>query len=166
MFRAVSCSLRFWCILETGDRLQDDCHNDCGADAMIFPVAADQQVFEARFLEGRPGADQLPMAGQGLSMNGNGRLTAPPEVEVALVTNSVDGMVLEGGMARPTTRGTTLASFSPGIGTRTREEREDLRAGAARLSRRGVAGLQGFGKFDPVSATQGLSVPREVAAGS
>ncbi len=106
------------------------------------------------------------MAGQGLSMNGNGRLTAPPQVEVALVTNSVDGMVLEGRMAWPTTRGTTLASFSPGTGTQTREEREDLRAGAARLPGRDVLGSQGLGKFDPVSATQGLSVPQEVAAGS
>lgn len=101
------------------------------------------------------------MAGQGLSMNGNGRLTAPPQVEVALVTNSVDGMVLEGRMAWPTTRGTTLASFSPGTGTQTREEREDLRAGG-----RAVVGANSLRKFDPVSATQGLSVPQGVAAGS
>ncbi len=133
---------------------------------MIFPVAAVQQVSETRFLEGRPGADQLPMAGQGLSMNGNGRLTAPPQVEVALVTNSVDGMVLEGRMAWPTTRGTSLASFSPGTGTQTRNQREDLRVGAARFSRHAGTGSQGLGKFDPVSATQGLSVPQGVAAGS
>ena len=38
MFRVVRCSLWFWCILEAGDRLQDDCHNDCGTDAMIFPL--------------------------------------------------------------------------------------------------------------------------------
>jgi hypothetical protein len=133
---------------------------------MIFPDAAVQQVLEARFLEGRPGADQLPMAGQGLRMNGNGRLTAPPQVEVALVTNSVDGMVSEGRKEWPKTRGTTLASFSPGTGTQTREERGDLRAGTARCFGRAVLGSQGLRKFDPVSATQGLSVTQEVAAGS
>ena len=106
------------------------------------------------------------MAGQVLRMNGNGRLTAPPQVEVALVTNSVDGMVSGGWMYGLPTGGTTLAKVSPGSGTRMREERRISCAG-----RRAVAGAQRFGKFDPVSAThvsmaQGLSVSQEAAAGN
>ncbi len=98
-------------------------------------------------------------------MNVNGRLTAPPQVEVALVTNSVDGMVSEG-RSKPTIGGTTLAKFSPGFGTRTREERRNSCVGG-----RAAQGAQQFGKFDPVSAThvcmaQGLSVSQEAAAGS
>ena len=100
------------------------------------------------------------MAGQVLRMNVNGRLTAPPQVEVALVTNSVDGMV-SGGWSKPTAGGTTLAKFSPGSGTRMREGRRISCAG-----RRAAEGAQKFGKFDPVSATHFLSVSQEAAAGS
>ena len=104
------------------------------------------------------------MAGQVLRMNVNGRLTAPPEVEVALVTNSVDGMVSRGWTNRPSAGGTTLARVSPGSGRRTREERGVPCAGG-----RAVAGAHRFGKYDPVSAThvftaQGLSVSQEAAA--
>jgi hypothetical protein len=106
------------------------------------------------------------MAGQVLRMNVNGRLTAPPEVEVALVTNSVDGMVSEGRMDWPTTGGTTLAKFSPGFGMRMRDERRLQCVGG-----RAAQGAQRFGKCNPVSAahvsiTQGLSVSQEAAAGS
>jgi hypothetical protein len=99
-------------------------------------------------------------------MNVNGRLTAPPEVEVVLVTNSVDDMVSRGRSSGPTTGGTTLAKFSPGSGTRMREERRILCAG-----RRAAEGAQMFGGFDPVTAihvcmAQGLSVSQEAAAGS
>ena len=105
------------------------------------------------------------MAGQVLRMNVNGRLTAPPEVEVALVTNSVDGMVSGGWNSGPATGGTTLAKFSPGSGTRMREERR-----ISCVGRRAVAGAHGFG-IAPVSAThvymaQVLSVSQEAAAGS
>ena len=100
------------------------------------------------------------MAGQVLRMNGNGRLTAPPQVEVALVTNSVDGMVSGGWMYGLTTGGTTLAKFSPGPGRRTRDERGFPCAG-----RRAVAGAHGYG-IAPVSATHQLSVSQEAAAGS
>ena len=98
-------------------------------------------------------------------MNVNGRLTAPPQVEVALVTNSVDGMV-SGGWSKPTTGGTTLASFTPGSGMRMREGRRLVCVGG-----RAAQGAQRFGKFDPVAAkhvsiTQGLSVSQEAAAGS
>jgi hypothetical protein len=93
-------------------------------------------------------------------MNVNGRLTAPPQVEVALVTNSVDGMV-SGGRNQPTTGGTTLAKFSPGFGTRMREERR-----ISCVGRRAAEGAQMYGWFDPVSATQFLSVSQEAAAGS
>jgi len=101
------------------------------------------------------------MAGQVLRMNGNGRLTAPPQVEVALVTNSVDGMMSRGRNSGPTTGGTTLAKFSPGSGMRMREERRISCAG-----RRAVAGAQRFGKLHPVSATHLLSVSQEAVAGS
>ena len=101
------------------------------------------------------------MAGQVLRMNVNGRLTAPPQVEVALVTNSVDGMVSGGWNSGPATGGTTLAKFSPGSGTRMREGRRISCAG-----RRAAEGAQKFGKFDPVSATHFLSVSQEAAAES
>jgi hypothetical protein len=101
------------------------------------------------------------MAGQVLRMNVNGRLTAPPEVEVVLVTNSVDDMVSEGRSSGPTAGGTTLASFSPGSGTRMREGRRISCVGG-----RAAEGAQMFGKFDPVSATHFLSESQEAAAGS
>ena len=101
------------------------------------------------------------MAGQVLRMNVNGRLTAPPQVEVVLVTNSVDGMVSEGCLVGLTAGGTTLAKVSPGSGMRMREERKNSCAG-----RRAVAGAYTFGKCNPVSATQVLSVSQEAAAGS
>jgi hypothetical protein len=106
------------------------------------------------------------MAGQVLRMNVNGRLTAPPQVEVALVTNSVGGMVSEGRKSGPTTGGTTLASFFPGPGMRMRDKRRNLCAGG-----RAAMGARGLGWFDPVSATHvfmahGLSVSQEAAAGS
>lgn len=101
------------------------------------------------------------MAGQVLRMNGNGRLTAPPQLEVALVTNSVYGMMLEGRNSGPTTGGITLASFSPGTGTQTRNKRKGLCAGGHAAS-----GVRNLRKFDPVSATHLLSVSQEAAAGS
>ena len=111
------------------------------------------------------------MAGQVLRMNVNGRLTAPPQVEVVLVTNSVDDMVSEGRSSGPTTGGTTLAKFSPGSGIRMREERRLVCVGG-----RAAQGAHGLGKFDPVSAAQvsiahvfiaqGLSESQEAAAGS
>ena len=105
------------------------------------------------------------MAGQVLRMNVNGRLTAPPQVEVALVTNSVDGMVSEGRMTWSETRGTTLASFSTGTCSRTRTLRGILRVGV-RSGGRADAGAGSLRKFDPVSATHLLSVSQEAAAGS
>ena len=96
------------------------------------------------------------MAGQVLRMNVNGRLTAPPQVEVVLVTNSVDGIVLEGERVEPTTRGTTLANWSLGTGSRTRILRGILQADS---------GARGLGKFDPVSVAHRLSA-REAVAGS
>ena len=105
------------------------------------------------------------MAGQVLRMNVNGRLTAPPQVEVVLVTNSVDDMVSEGRRVWPETRGTTLASFSTGtcLGTRTLRgaRRVGVQAGGG-----ADAGAENLRKFNPVSATHLLSVSQEVAAGS
>ena len=101
------------------------------------------------------------MAGQVLRMNDNGRLTAPPQVEVALVTNSVVGMVSGGWKYGLTTGGTTLAKVSPGSGMRTRDER-----GISCAGRRAVAGAHLVGKCNPVSATHQLSVSQEAVAGS
>jgi hypothetical protein len=105
------------------------------------------------------------MAGQVLRMNGNGRLTAPPQVEVALVTNSVDGMVSGGWMSGPTTGGTPLVKVSPDSGMRMRDER-----GISCVGRRAVAGTQRYG-IAPVTAihvymAQVLSVSQEAAAGT
>jgi len=105
------------------------------------------------------------MAGQVLRMNVNGRLTAPPQVEVALVTNSVDDMVSEGGMIWPETCGTTLASFSTGTCSRMRTLRRTLRAGG-RCGGGADAGAETLRKFNPVSATHLLSVSQEDAAGN
>jgi hypothetical protein len=110
------------------------------------------------------------MAGQVLRMNVNGRLTAPPQVEVALVTNSVDDMVSEGRNSRPRTRGTTLAFSSFGTGSRTRTLRGTLRVGTVRCFERSVSDAllhaPGLQKFDPVSAAHRLSASREAAARS
>lgn len=48
-------------------------------------------------------------------MNANGRLTAPPLDEVALVTNSVCGNVLKSALSHLTTRGIAreISSFGP-----------------------------------------------------
>jgi hypothetical protein len=105
------------------------------------------------------------MAGQVLRMNVNGRLTAPPQIEVRLVTNSVDGIVSEGRQDQPKARGTTLAKWSLGTYSRTRILRGTSRVvrragGRARLS---AGSLR---KFDPVSAAHRLSDSREAVAGS
>jgi hypothetical protein len=101
------------------------------------------------------------MAGQVLRMNVNGRLTAPPLPEVALVTNSVDGIVLEGGNDQPKTRGTTLAKWCFGTGSRTRNQR-----GTLRVWGRAGSSAENLRKLDPVSAAHGLPVSREAVAGS
>jgi hypothetical protein len=106
-------------------------------------------------------------------MSGNGRLTAPPEFKVVLVTNSVYGMMSEGRRSRPATGISTLASFSPK--TRTREARYCSWAEGP-----GAGRIHGPEKVDPacakdaftthasaagVSKTQALSEPEEAAAG-
>ena len=110
------------------------------------------------------------MAGQVLRMNGNGRLTAPPQVEVALVTNSVDGMMSGSRKSGLTAGGTTLAKFSPGSGLRTRDERgfpcagRRAAEGAQRIGMAPVTAIHGC--MDHVFTAQGLSVSQEAAAGS
>lgn len=118
------------------------------------------------------------MAGQVLRMNGNGRLTAPPQVEVVLVTNSVDGMVSEGRGCGPETGGIALARFSPradngnGVGTPAQRDKRRVRcAGGGRITRnaRSLWNLRSFRnlrKPDTVSATHGLSVSQGGAAKS
>lgn len=105
------------------------------------------------------------MAGQVLRMDVNGRLTAPPELEAALVTNSVDGMVSESRGCGLPIRGTTLARISPGTGTQTREERIGLWAGGGAAFERGLWKLESVSAVHG-SAAQGLSVSQEVAAGN
>lgn len=88
-------------------------------------------------------------------MQVNGRLTAPPQLEVALVTNSVFGMSLEGWSFRPKARGTTLAQSSLGNSPGLRSQRilGQVYASAHRL-----------GKFYPVSAAHLLSTSLGAAA--
>ena len=74
-----------------------------------------------------------------------------------MVTNSVDGIVSEGGNDRPKARGTTLANWSLGNWSRTRILRGILRS---------ATGVNGLGKFDPVSATQLLFVDGGTASGA
>ena len=105
------------------------------------------------------------MAGQVLSMNVNGRLTAPPQVEVALVTNSVHGMMFAGRMVEPGTRDITLASFSTGTSLGTRALRGARRIGV-RAGGRADRGANGLREFDPVCVAHRLSVAQEAAAGS
>lgn len=101
------------------------------------------------------------MAGQGLRMNVNGRLTAPPQVEAVLATNSVDGIVSKGRIEWPGARGTTLGHIFLDTGLRMRTLRSDLQV----EQRCAGTGGRGLWKSDPVSATHGLSASREAAAG-
>ena len=58
-------------------------------------------------------------------MHVNGRLTAPPEFQAELATNSVRRNLLQGSFNRPEARGNPLDIFSPGTSrqrtTRSRE---------------------------------------------
>jgi hypothetical protein len=94
------------------------------------------------------------MAGQGLRMNVNGRLTAPPQFEVALVTNSVCDMVFEGASNQPAARGTSLDTsfFGP--------LRHARSAGRVRAQRK----LLDFGQALPVTAAHLPSVPAKAVA--
>ena len=47
-------------------------------------------------------------------MHVNGRLTAPPEFQAELATNSVRRNLLQGSFTRPQARGNPLDIFSPG----------------------------------------------------
>jgi len=57
-------------------------------------------------------------------MNVNGRLTAPPEFQAELATNSVRRNLLQGSFNRPEARGNPLDIFSHGTGQRTTRSRE------------------------------------------
>ena len=111
---------------------------------------------QKRFLEGRPGADQLRQAGQVLRMHVNGRLTATPQYEAVLVTNSVCRLLLQGD-SRPEARGTSLENSS-----------QDTRFGSRRLrtARHARSSGRTHRKFDPVSAAQFLSEFQGVASTS
>jgi hypothetical protein len=95
------------------------------------------------------------MAGQGLSMNANGRLTAPPQVEVALVTNSVCGMVFRGAFKQLSTRGIPLdtSSFGP-------DSCHVQGTGRVRADR----GIRGFGQLSQLPQLGFPSVPTEAVA--
>jgi hypothetical protein len=79
-------------------------------------------------------------------MQGNGRLTAPPQLEAVLVTNSVDFIVSQAASNGTVARGTTLETSSPGISLQSRNLR-----------------TAGSWTFDPVSAAQHLSPAQEAA---
>jgi hypothetical protein len=86
-------------------------------------------------------------------MHVNGRLTAPPEFQAELATNSVRRNLLQGSFNRPEARGNPLDIFSHGTpGQRTTRSRE------RRLGRSGNSG--------PVSAAQFLFGNKEGAAAS
>jgi hypothetical protein len=83
-------------------------------------------------------------------MHVNGRLTAPPEFQAELATNSVRRNLLQGSFAQPEARGNPLDIFSHGTSgqrsTRSREHRT--------------------GNLSPVSAAQFLFGNNEGAAAS
>ncbi len=89
-------------------------------------------------------------------MQKNGRLTAPPQLEAVLVTNSVCCKSLKGRMDRPEARGTTLAQ--PSLGNRPGRC-------SAQTFGQVYASAHSLGKLDPVSATHRLSSSQGVAAG-
>jgi len=82
-------------------------------------------------------------------MNVNGRLTAPPEFQAELATNSVRRNLLQGNFDRPEARGNPLDIVSPGT------SRLYAFDGPARS-----------GNFSPVSAAQFLFGNKEGAAAS
>jgi hypothetical protein len=82
-------------------------------------------------------------------MNVNGRLTAPPEFQAELATNSVRRNLLQGSFNPPQARGNTLDIVSPGT------QRHHAFDGPARS-----------GNFSPVSAAQFLFGNKEGAVAS
>jgi hypothetical protein len=85
-------------------------------------------------------------------MHVNGRLTAPPDLQAELATNSVRRNLLQGSDSRPEARGNPLENLSQGTsGQRTTRSRE----------RHACSGNSG-----PVSAAQFLFGNKEGAAAS
>jgi hypothetical protein len=81
-------------------------------------------------------------------MKVNGRLTAPPEVQAVLATNSVCATLLEGGRFEPQALGTTRVFFKVSIWLR-----------GLRVAMRFCLEM-----FRPVTAAHDLSAPMEAAA--
>ena len=103
------------------------------------------------------------MAGQVLRMNVNGRLTAPPQFEAVLVTNSVCSIVRQGTGIQPKARGTTLDTSPLGTNRQSRLQRGYTPVGGRVGTERS---LQTPRQSAPVSATQFPSASREAAAAS
>ena len=96
-----------WCILKVAARPGGpDRHpfTRCHRLRFKFPGAAAKRIF----LEGRPGVDQFPEAGQVLRMPANGRLTALPHHEESDGHKLRSGMLFSGSLNGPEARGTTL----------------------------------------------------------
>ncbi len=89
-------------------------------------------------------------------MHVNGRLTAPPQLEVALVTNSVSRLLRQGSFYPPAASGISLETNTFG---------NPLRL-ADRAFRASASAVRSLRQFLPVSAPQLQSVPTEAAAAS
>ncbi len=89
-------------------------------------------------------------------MHVNGRLTAPPQLEAALVTNSVSRLLQQGSYHTPAASGISLENNPFGNPVRSAH-------GAVRASASAVRSLR---QFLPVSAPQLQSAPTEAAAAS
>jgi hypothetical protein len=90
-------------------------------------------------------------------MHVNGRLTAPPQLEAVLVTNSVDSNLHESSFQQLTASGTSLENFMYGSRLPLAQAvRHSLASPASRAPR----------QFPPVSATHISSTPWEAAAAS
>ena len=90
-------------------------------------------------------------------MQVNGRLTAPPQLEAALVTNSVEVILREGGFDRTSARGIPLEQ--PSLGN-------SFRRCFVQRPGRACESADSLRKFDPVSAAHLLSASQEAAAGN
>ena len=154
----------FWCILEadvqpqgrtglhTVTRARAGFARNCPAQAASARPTR-QKSFRTKILEGRPGTDQSPTVGQGLRMQGNGRLTAPPQFEAVLVTNSVGCRSLGEWNLRSKARGTSLAQVSGN------SSRRCIPQGQGRT----LAGERQLRKASPVSVAHSLSASQGAA---
>ena len=150
---------QLWCILEADARTHARAGKRTTARARAILPTQDprggQQVLETTIFRRPARHGSFRWSDRVLRMQVNGRLTAPPQFEAALVTNSVFGIASKGRASRSSARGTTLAQSSLGSSPLFRLVR---RAGQV------FASAHRLGKFYPVSAAHNLSTPLGGAA--